>query len=203
MARKYSVQPGKDLWFTSDCHWQHRNILKFCPETRLGSDVEEHDETLIQNWNRDVKPNDEVYCLGDMFFCEADKTREILTRLNGNIHLVYGNHDKIIQANYDIQCMFKSVQHYLELRVGRKNVILFHFPIMEWNKGHYGAYHLFGHVHGSLDENERVVKYRMMDVGVDGRPNGIVQRGGPMSLWNWNQIDDILKDREVFNHHKN
>jgi calcineurin-like phosphoesterase family protein len=192
----------KSTWFTSDNHWGHKNILKFCPNTRLGDTVEQHDEILIENWNRDVKPGDDVYCLGDMFFSEPVRVREVLRRLNGNITLIYGNHDQVIKKNIDIQKMFVATHDYLELSMSKRTkVVLFHYPMMEWNKGHHGSYHLFGHVHGSMDTDPRVMKYRMMDVGIDGRPNGIQQQGGPMSLWHWDQIDTILKDRESFEHH--
>lgn len=183
-------------------YFGHRNILKFCPKTRLGADADEHDEILIQNWNRDVQPQDDVYCLGDMFFHQPERVRTILGRLQGNIHLIYGNHDKVIMNNVDIQRMFASVQHYLELKMSKKQmVVLFHFPMMEWNKGHHGSMHLFGHVHGSMDSDPRVMKYLMMDVGIDGRPNGVAQSGGPMSLWNWEQVRTILADRQNFEHH--
>ena len=52
-----------------------------------------------------------------------------------------------------------------------------------------------------MDTDPRVMKYRMMDVGIDGRPNGIQQTSGPMSLWHWDQVNTILKDRESFEHH--
>jgi len=62
---------------------------------------------------------------------------------------------------------------------------------------------LFGHVHGSMNTHPHVSKYRMMDVGVDSRPDGEVQDDGPMSLWGWEQVKRILSKREVLKHHNN
>lgn len=40
-----------------------------------------------------------------------------------------------------------------------------------------------------------------MDVGVDSRPGGVEPQDGAMPLWNWEQIDGILKQREILTHH--
>ena len=189
------------IWFTSDTHFRHKNIMKFCPKTRLGADSDEMTEILISNWNRDVKPDDTVYLLGDVFFCNATETRKILDRLSGQIHLIHGNHDQVIRNNLDIRDRFASVQEYLEIKIDGKKVVLFHYPMLEWNGMHHGSYALFGHVHGSMDRHPEILSARIMDVGVDSRPNGIAPDNGPMSLWSWTQVDRILKDRPVRTHH--
>lgn len=192
-----------NLWFTSDTHFGHKNILKFCPETRLGDDVQEHDEILIQNWNKQVKPEDTVFMLGDCFF-HRDPVRvvNILRRLPGEKHLIYGNHDQVIRKNPNVQRQFVTIQEYLELHMSKRQmVVLFHYPMLEWNKMHHGAYHLFGHVHGSMDNHPEVLPYRIMDVGIDSRPGGVAPRDGKMTLWHWEQIDEILQKREKKAHH--
>jgi calcineurin-like phosphoesterase family protein len=78
------------LYFTSDHHFWHTNIIKYC--NRPFVSVEEMNEALIQNWNDLVLPEDEVYYLGD--FSMAARPVEIYTsRLNGIKYLVPGNHD--------------------------------------------------------------------------------------------------------------
>lgn len=190
-----------NVWVSSDSHFKHKNILKFCPKTRQGQDSDEMTEILIRNWQRDVQPGDRVYLLGDVFFCNATEARNILSRLTGEIHLVYGNHDQVIRHNKDIRDMFASVQEYKEIKMGDRKVVLFHYPMLEWNGMHHGSYALFGHVHGSMDRHPEITSARIMDVGVDSRPEGIVPDNGPMSLWNWNQIDRILSKRPVRGHH--
>lgn len=181
---------SEQIWFTSDTHFGHRRIKDFCPRTRRGDTVDEHDQILIDNWREDVRPGDRVYCLGDMFFHSAVRTREIMRQLTGNIHLIYGNHDSVIEGNADIRRMFASVSHYKELRLDNIKVCLFHFPIHEWHHIHKGAFHLYGHVHGGVQ-----IPGRAMDVGIDTRPLG------DMRLWSWEEVKTILMSREVLTHH--
>lgn len=49
-------------------------------------------EALITNWNNVVKPNDTVFHLGDFAFGGSYIWNNVLSRLNGNIHLILGNH---------------------------------------------------------------------------------------------------------------
>ena len=180
------------IFFTSDTHFGHKNILKFCPQSRPVKDVEEHDWRLIKNWQEQVAPQDRVYHLGDFFFCNGDRARRILDQLPGQIHFIYGNHDKVISSNHDMRARFASVSDYKELRIDDIKVCLFHFPIYEWHHIHYGSFHLYGHVHGSVQ-----VPGRAMDVGVDTRPDG------DMRLWSWEEVKVRLLKREIRTHHNN
>ena len=53
------------IWFTSDLHFNHLNILKYEPKSRPFENVAEMNEALIKNWNDRVKPEDTVFVLGD------------------------------------------------------------------------------------------------------------------------------------------
>lgn len=156
------------LYFTSDTHWGHKNIIKYC--SRPFSSIEEHDEGLILNWNSMVTDKDDVYHLGDFAFATEEYVISILKRLKGKIHFVCGNHDKVVKNSSKIKSMLASYQEYVELKVptpnGKKHIVLFHFPIESWHKKHYGSYHLHGHVHGSMVKTESNSNLRV-DVGVD------------------------------------
>jgi calcineurin-like phosphoesterase family protein len=78
-------------WFTSDTHFGHANILKYCKRPWLS--VEEMNEQLISNWNSVVEPGDLVWHLGDFAMGDRKQIPFIRSRLNGRIHLVQGNHD--------------------------------------------------------------------------------------------------------------
>lgn len=79
------------VFFISDLHFYHKNILSFCPDRNCES-IEAMNEKLISNWNELVSENDEVWCLGDISL--AFRPIEAFShRLNGKKFLVPGNHD--------------------------------------------------------------------------------------------------------------
>ena len=154
------------IWFTSDTHFGHKNILKYTD--RPFSSAEEMDNILIENWNNRVKGDDEIYHLGDVALCSPKKLREILARLNGKIYLIRGNHDKSAEACRD---RFEWIKDYYELEVsdpdgyqGKQLIVLFHYAMRVWQASHYGTYHLYGHSHGELPDDPNSLSF---DVGVD------------------------------------
>jgi len=82
-------------YFISDLHFDHKNILKYNAEFRSQwNTIEEMNEGLIKLWNETVSPQDEVYFLGDLTFkMKAQNYINILSRLNGKVHWIFGNHD--------------------------------------------------------------------------------------------------------------
>jgi calcineurin-like phosphoesterase family protein len=134
--------------FTSDLHFGHKNIIKYT--NRPFNSVEEMNESLIQTFNDKVDKDDTVYCLGDFAFMHANDLRDILSRLNGNIHLIYGNHDKVIRSNVDIQKQFASVGEYKEVTIDKQHIVMCHYPMVIWNRKHHNSWMLHGHCHGTL-----------------------------------------------------
>lgn len=151
-----------DVWFTSDTHFGHRNIIRFCD--RPFDSVEEMDEALIQNWNSVVKPGDSIYHLGDLTFAKEDKIRYYLSRLNGNKFLCLGNHDDH-KANRRLSGQsgcWSRVWDVRKVHVGNTTAWLSHYAHRTWNKAHHGVYHFYGHSHGGLEPWGK-----SCDVGVD------------------------------------
>jgi len=143
------------IWFTSDTHYGHANVIKYC--NRPFETVEEMDNILIANYNSRVMPNDTVYHLGD-FSLGRDADR-ILQRLNGRIHLILGNHDKLKPYVRD---MFESVSAYKEITEYDTKIVMCHYAFRVWNKSHHGSWNLHGHSHGNLPAIGK-----QLDVGVD------------------------------------
>ncbi|MFC1638981.1 phosphoesterase [Patescibacteria group bacterium] len=149
-----------DIWFISDTHFSHGNIIKYC--SRPYADAQEMDEALIANWNAFVKPDDAIYHLGDFAFWRQPLSAytAVFDRLNGRKHLVLGNHD-------DWRVMSRLgwvwVRYVHELYLGRRSSIwLSHYAHRVWPKSHHGSWHVFGHSHGGLQPHGL-----SFDVGVD------------------------------------
>jgi calcineurin-like phosphoesterase family protein len=152
-------------WITSDLHFGHATIKKFCPETRgRFRDMEHMRETMITEWNQLVGQDDTVYILGDVAFLPAQDAVVIMQRLNGRKILIEGNHDRKLLNDPAFRGCFDQVHNYLRLTHNGQLVILFHYPIAEFDQMHRGAVHLHGHLHGNLSGLEH---YRVRDMGYD------------------------------------
>lgn len=145
------------LWFTSDTHFGHRNILRHCP-TRLFKSIEEMDEIFITNWNKLISPKDTVYVLGD-FCLDSRKVNYYLSRLNGSQKfLIKGNHDDVKSDH-----QWTSIFDVYDLKISKTEYVwMSHYAHRVWPRSHYGAYHFFGHSHGTLPRFGK-----SCDVGVD------------------------------------
>lgn len=153
-----------NTWFSSDHHFNHKNIIDYC--SRPFQSVEEMNLALIENHNKLVNKNDDVYFLGDFVLGKKENIIDILNKLNGNKHLVYGNHDNQIVKNkkdYLSSNLFQSIEVYKELNIkDYPTICLFHYSMRTWNKAYHGSWHLFGHSHGNLEPYGNSV-----DIGVD------------------------------------
>lgn len=148
------------VFFTSDSHFGHARIIDYC--SRPFKDVQEMDEALIANWNSRVSKGDLVYHLGDFALVkDVSLVEKLVRRLNGQIHLILGNHDRQQVRNAK---GFVEMTTYREIKVSGKKIVLFHFPILSWNKKWRGSIHLHGHSHGAA---KRDLSVRRLDVGVD------------------------------------
>lgn len=148
------------IFFTSDTHFGHKAILDLCG--RPFDTVDDMDAGLIATWNTTVSSGDTVYHLGDFCFRAGKGPEHYRRRLNGEVHLLIGNHDQAtVPAHADL---FASVSHIKEIRVEKQKIVLCHYPMREWPGAFNAAWHLFGHVHaGYVDAPWG----HSMDVGVD------------------------------------
>lgn len=169
------------VWFTSDTHWGHRNIVKFCPERQneFGLDLNDpdmlkkHDEALIRRWNMTVAKNDTVYILGDFSFAPVEETKKLLEKLHGKKHLILGNHDgscKGLENYFESVSQIKEVwfkTHVYKFLDEHMHCTLCHFPLIAWNRRMHGSIQVHGHLHGSGDEMNKESKELRIDIGFD------------------------------------
>lgn len=182
----------RGIWFTSDTHFGHSNIIKFC--SRPWKNTEEMDKALISNWNSVVKKDDIVFHLGDFAFHSNSKWRRIIESLNGEIHLVLGNHDIHRWPGDETMKLFAGVYNQLLLNIDNRYVYLNHYPFMcyggSWRDPKSAVYQLFGHVHSGPKsagkDDDRLVNIfpYQYDVGVDNNDYK------PVS---WSQVKEIIQ----------
>jgi calcineurin-like phosphoesterase family protein len=151
---------------TSDIHFSHKNIMKYCPETRarFNGDVDFMNEEIIREWNETVAAEDHVYILGDIAFCPSDKAVKFLKRMNGTKTLVVGNHDTKLIKDPVFRSCFTEITPYKTVIFNGVRVCMFHYPICEWDQMHRGSVHLHGHLHGGVSGLEGS---RALDAGMD------------------------------------
>jgi calcineurin-like phosphoesterase family protein len=160
-----------NVFFISDTHFQHSNIIKYC--NRPFETVVDMDSTMIENWNSVVGEDDIVFHLGDFCFGSKKSWKYLLDRLNGKKYLAVGNHDKNIPPD-----KFIDIQHRFNIRIigdpemtsDGQRITVDHYPMFSWYQSHRGAFQLYGHVHGGLSNkgmNESKLTPNQLDVGVD------------------------------------
>ena len=152
------------IYFTSDTHFGHSRIIDYC--RRPFRNVDHMDEELIRRWNSRVKDGDSVVHLGDFSFYNSSRTKEIISRLNGEISLVRGNHDR------NPGRFFTNVADKASFRIAGVTVLASHYPYrgVQIDARDFSSrqieYHdgwlLCGHVH-----DRWIVNGRMINVGVD------------------------------------
>jgi calcineurin-like phosphoesterase family protein len=155
-----------EVFFTSDTHFGHKNVLKFeredgSPLREEFANIEEMNEELIKRHNAIVGVNDRVYHLGDVVF--GKKNMPLLSRLNGKLTLIAGNHD-----HYDRG--LASYVHYFDEILASKNItvgnndrgIMTHIPVHESQLDTRFTFNLHGHLHDiELDDS------RYLNMGVE------------------------------------
>lgn len=164
------------IWFTSDTHFGHQNILRFCERPFVS--IEEMDNTIIERWNLKVGKDDIVFHLGDFAFATNKRWQELISLLNGKIYLILGNHDITRWPGTYTMQLFDRVENQMMLKIDNKyKVYLNHFPFLCYD----GTYRnpedctiqLHGHVHervGGIGKDDQRLQYRFpyqYDVGVD------------------------------------
>lgn len=148
--------------FWSDAHWNHNNIIKY--SNRPFANTEEMNEYMFNSLSMNFdKSKDFLYYLGDLSFGSMDKVKSIYNRImdicDGQISFILGNHDHYLKH------IINTGRDYLEIQEEGIDIVLFHYPIEEWNGKHKGALHYYGHCHKNLDTDIGTNRFH---VGCDG-----------------------------------
>jgi len=139
-----------NIWVTSDTHFNHKNIIRYTK--RPFKSVRQMNNTLIRRWNQRVKRGDIVYHLGDFVMAKHNigSIRYFRRRLNGNIIIIEGNHDKKYLNELEKQG-FKVIREEAQpLCVGK--YLLSHRPLKKKDVPK-GFINLYGHIHEKIGFN--------------------------------------------------
>jgi calcineurin-like phosphoesterase family protein len=175
------------IWFTADYHHSHPKIVDICnrPTTR-----EEHEEWLIKEvHNKWIQRKHVVYFLGDLSFANRVNTEKFINRLNGEKFMILGNHDKSA-AGLPQFTQITQIKDFTFSQFGLNiHIVLCHYPLASWNRKPYGAWHLYGHVHGRFKAPGLA-----FDVGIDNSEIHQFPGGGwrPVNLY---EICQIMQDK--------
>lgn len=157
---------SNDIFFTSDTHFGHENIIKY--SQRPFADVGSMNEAMINNWNSVCSDKSIVYHLGDFLFGDEKDMDELYKRLKfQSLIVIRGNHEKPFIRwffNRKPRNVILQPSSHHEIRIDDISITLNHYAMKVWNKSHFGAYHLYGHTHGTLPDDPNS---RSFDVGVD------------------------------------
>jgi calcineurin-like phosphoesterase family protein len=146
------------VYFTADNHFGHSGARSLY--RRPFASVAEMDQVMIDRWNSVVKPEDEVWHLGDFAVRQSsERVAYLLGMLHGSKHLVTGNNDDAAVTGCN---SWESRQQYVELMIDGTRLVLCHYPFRTWRDMAKGAINLHGHSHGRLKPQAR-----QYDVGVD------------------------------------
>lgn len=171
-----------NVWFISDTHFCHNK--EFVWKDRGYDNVEKMNIDLINKWNSSIEYNDIVYHLGDVMLNNDDEGMRILSRLNGDIHIILGNHDteKRRKLYESIPMNVVDVSYADLFRVNKHiNFYLSHYPTMTANFDDCKKlWNLSGHTHTA--DRFALKQHQIYNVGVDAH------NGYPVNL------DEIIED---------
>lgn len=195
----FTFVDGSKIFFTSDTHFYHGNVLKFC--NRPFDSIKEMNTALINAWNQKVGENDIVFHLGDFCWGNASQWNTILEQLNGRIYLTLGNHDMKNLPKSSIK-YFHSISFQYYVYIENRALYLNHYPFLTWG-GIYReeknqVWQLFGHVHSKNRHDAGLDSSRLehllpqqMDVGIDSTKD--------FTPYSWEEVKTIIVN-QIQNH---
>lgn len=182
-----SKSTNTNFFFTSDLHFGHRNVIRFC--NRDAEDMKDMENKIIERWNSKVTNLDYVFVLGDLFwFGHSVEVKRVLKRLKAKkIYIVPGNHDthdflsRVGEWDERVEVLPLIANLNISDGMTVHKFVLSHYPLLTWprRKSYQptdafragDVYNLFGHIHSTDDwvSSDASCQYAwdQMDVGCD------------------------------------
>lgn len=138
----------KNMWFASDHHFGHANMMNFKKPDgsplRVFDDADHMNEHMIARHNEVVGPHDRVYFGGDVVINK--RFLPLIKRMNGKKILILGNHDIFGHKAY-LDAGFEDLRAYKIFPKHR--IIVSHIPVHDGTLERWKA-NVHGHLHGNL-----------------------------------------------------
>jgi calcineurin-like phosphoesterase family protein len=210
------------VYLTADLHLGHSNIIAYCNRPFL-TDVDKKiseectlkqtkfrpswestemmNNNIIDNINKTVRHDDQLWILGDFCFARHDyfnTARNYRNKINcKNVSFVFGNHDR-----YEIGKLFNYACDFLETTINGQRFVFCHYALAIWPHSHHGAIHCYGHSHSSAEPwlDKIMPNRRSIDVGIDNAAR-LLEEYRPFSF---DEIMKIVGNQAGFypDHHK-
>lgn len=212
---KFPWEQRNQHFWSSDWHifhdpkWNHP-IWK----TRGYKSAEDASKKIQDKINERVGKNDTLWYLGDMFLNASDE--QCLKWIDGlnceNINVIKGNHESNIYRLYKKEVLKQFGRddievyplkmgkitfygNHLEIQLGKKNIVMNHFPIHSWNgMGGRKSWMIHGHSHNNdKTRNPNYPINNTFDCSWDWK----------CDVWSFEEIEDIMstKSIEIYDHH--
>lgn len=139
-----------ETFFIADTHFNHDR--EFIYRVRGFNNIQEMNTAIINNWNNAISCNDQVYFLGDFFLgTDEEFILDTISGLNGEIHLILGNHDtnKKIELYRTIP-KIKEIVYATKIVHNKREIMLSHYPMMTASlesDPKQATFGIHGHVH--------------------------------------------------------
>lgn len=205
----------KKIFFTSDLHIGHANVLIF--DQRPFKDLDHMHTVLANNYNSTVPEDGVCYFLGDIGLCKQNELENFMKRLNGSTKvLILGNHDSGAYSMYSKG--FDIVLNTATIYIGKNRVSMSHCPLpgifreeitgmkgakegTYWHGEHKNQmftsqdltvdYHLHGHIHSGPANNKLQKTDRQFDCGV---PSNLFRPVSISQIESWISLQEKLKN---------
>ena len=148
---------GRKLYF-ADPHFGHENVIRL--DHRPFISAEEMDLIMIENWQKKIRKDDEVYIVGDFCYRNGKDPEWYLEQLPGKKYLVIGNHDQKMLKRPGIMNYFEDVSEMMHVTDNGRRICRCHFPLCEWNGYYRDSYHIYGHIHNCLSDTCMIMRRR-------------------------------------------
>lgn len=210
------------IWFTSDTHFGHGNIIKYCNRPFLadadrealeanggtwhngnwkrGSGwkmsreaVEMMDNTIIDAINAKVGTDDILWHLGDFAMPGKYRYERMCRYYRDRIHC---QNIYLVWGNHDTRSigdMFQRTHDKVRIREQGVDIVLCHEAFAIWDKSHRGAWNLYGHSHAGAE--------KWLDQIMPGRRSmdvGVDNANkllGEFRPFSFEEVYEIMKDR--------